>query len=168
MRKKYILPYLCLCFLTVLFSSCVKDPVEQSLADTCNHLLTLHTQPFTAVEKGAEINIAAQYAEDATYYWSGPNNFQSYDQNAIVTYDADFYHRGWYYVKISNVDCSNYGFDSVYVDVKFPQGIPACSPTNNTATFTSALILGDQAYYYVSFGPDVAGYGITGNSMNGD
>ncbi|MEO6670153.1 MAG: hypothetical protein ABIN36_11795 [Ferruginibacter sp.] len=168
MKKNYLLPLSAICLLTVVFSSCVKDPLQQSIGDACNHLLTLHTHPVAAVQKGSQIDLSVDYAENATYYWSGPNYYQSYSQNNTVTYDADFSDRGWYYVKISNIDCSNYGFDSVFVDVKFPQGTPACSPTDNSANFTSAVLLGDQSYYYVSFGPGVAGYGITGNSSNGD
>ena len=168
MRKKYLQPLFGLFLSTVLFSSCIKDALPNSMVDTCNRLLTLHAHPVTAVEKGAQIDLSVDYAENATYYWSGPNYFQSYSQNTTLTDNADFSDRGWYYVKISNADCSNYGFDSVYVNVKFPQGTPACSPANNTATFTSALFLGDESYYGVSFGPAVAGYGITCNSMNGD
>ncbi|MFT3910330.1 MAG: hypothetical protein QM737_12975 [Ferruginibacter sp.] len=167
MRKKILLPSISLCLLTLLFSSCIKQKHEPSITELCNQLGQLHAHPFTPVLKGEQIIISADNMEGANYYWVGPNNFQSYSQDNTVSGYADYFNRGWYYVNISYDQCES-KHDSVYVDVKFPQGTPACSPADNNATFNSAMLLGDQSFYFVSFGPATGGYGITANSMNGD
>jgi hypothetical protein len=145
MRKNILLPCLGLCLLTLIFSSCKKVPPPPFQEDLCNELNQLHAHSFTAVNKGEPINISADHMEDASYYWSGPNSFQSYYQDNTVSSSADYFNRGWYYVNITYDDCES-KFDSVLVDVKFPQGTPACSVTDNTATFNSALIMGDQTF----------------------
>ncbi len=133
----------------------------------CAQLSQLHAHSFTPVTKGEPINISADHMDLADYFWSGPNSFQSMDQDNAVTSSADFSNRGWYYLTMTYQQCE-INFDSVYVDVKFPQGTPSCSPANNTATFNSPLLLGDQSFYSVSFSGSSGGYEIDCNSMNGD
>ena len=151
-----------------LLISCTKENVNDNTNGTsCDQLAQLHTHAFTAVTKGDVIQLAVDSSADVYYHWTGPGNFQSDYQNPAVASDADYSHRGWYYVSMSLEGCSPH-FDSVYVQVKFPQGAPACALTNNKGTFGGALILGDQSYSYVSFGAGIGGYEIVGNSNNGD
>lgn len=154
---------LCSC----MFTSCVKEILKKIDPGPCEDVAELHTSAFTPVEKGQAINIAIPPLDDVNYLWRGPGNFESYSPNTTVTDYADYSHRGWYYVTISHNECDT-RYDSVYVDVKFPQGTSECTLTNNTADFSGAVLLGDQSYSYVSFGPGLSGYEITGNSSNGD
>lgn len=163
-----IFPYALLaCF---AFTSCKKNSNDDANSAACAKLAQLHAHPFTAVTKGQQIDITADSLDGAFYSWTGPGNFQSDYQSNTVTSFADYSHKGWYYVTISYIGSTTCPdrIDSVYVDVKFPQGTPACSPANNSATFSGPLFLGDQSYYFVSFGGVTGGYGATCNSTNGD
>ena len=150
----------------VFLSSCLKEKTTDN-TEQCAKLSQLHAHSFIPVTKDAEIKLSADSLNGAVYQWTGPGSFGSYDQNPTVTFYADYSNRGWYYVTIS-LDGCNDRFDSVYVNVKFPQGTAACSPVNNTATFGGPLILGNQSYSFISFGMTSTGYGITCNSTNGD
>ncbi len=154
--------------LTCLLVSCAKAPVDSNNDTLCANLATLSAHPFTGIVAGETIRLSADPLEGANYYWTGPGNFQSYEQNPIVSSSATYGHRGWYYVLVSSVNCTTTAFDSVYVNVKFPQGTPSCVPTDNTTTFSGGVLLGDQSYYFVSFGAGISGYEIVGNSSNGD
>lgn len=150
----------------ISFTSCLKDDANDIQVD-CSKLLQVDAHPFTPVTKGGQINVSVDSFPDAFYNWTGPGSFQSYSQNNTVSFSADYSHRGWYYVTISYFGCTD-RHDSVYVDVKFPQGTPPCTIANNAATFNGALLLGDQSYYFVSFGAVSGGYGATCNSSSGD
>ena len=167
MKTKSLLFCFCAFVLFNCLSSCIKEP-PYPLAQFCNNLNGLHAHPFTAVTQGQQIDISADYLDGADYYWSGPGNFTSYSANNTVSTSASLSDRGWYYVRISSVDCADARFDSVYVTVNFPQGNPSCTPTNNTATFSGALILGNQSFSFISFGSGPGGYTVTANSPNGD
>lgn len=164
MKTRPVLIFALLC--TVAFTSCKKTPAGDA-ANPCEKIKETHAHPFTAVTKGAEIYITADSLADAWYEWTGPGNFQSSSQSNTVSTYADYTDEGWYYVRISHDGCTSH-FDSVYVEVKFPQGTPTCTPANNSANFSGALILGDQAFSFISFGDVSNGYGVTANSSNGD
>jgi hypothetical protein len=166
---KALTSLLCILLSATMLSSCVKDVLDDvnDPNNFCNELAQVNTSPFVPVTKGEEIRISADEMDGAYYQWTGPGNFDSYAASPLVSSYADYSDRGWYYVRVSVTDCND-KYDSVYVDVKFPQGSPACSPANNTATFGGAMLLGDQSYYFVSFGSSPGGYGVTGNSTNGD
>ena len=153
--------------LGALLFSCAKQNVNNNNsnnANSCDKLAKLHTHPFTAVTKGDGIQISVDSLADVNYHWTGPGNFQSDDQNPNISDYSDYSDRGWYYVSMSLDGCSTF-LDSVYVNVKFPQGVPSCSLTDNKGTFSS---LGDQSYSFVTYGPGPSGYEIVGNSSNGD
>jgi hypothetical protein len=167
MTNKFLPALLPALLLVSLLISCIKERTGDTNSGGCDQLALLHTRTFAAVTRGDAIQLAVAGAPDVYYQWSGPGNFQSNSQNPLVTSNAYYWHRGWYYVSMSLQTCSP-SFDSVYVEVKFPQGVPACTLTNNTGTFGGAVVLGDQSYSYVSFGPGIGGYEIEGNSSNGD
>ena len=155
--------------LYVSFSSCKKASTDEEaiLQEQCNKLAALKAHPFTSVVKGAQIDIAADSLEGAFYYWTGPGSFESYYQNNTVTTNADYSDRGWYYVRMSVNGCNDH-IDSIYVNVTFPQGTPGCTASDNSATFSGSLFLGDQAFSFISFGNVSSGYQVDGNSSNGD
>ncbi|MEP7163310.1 MAG: hypothetical protein ABI741_01385 [Ferruginibacter sp.] len=167
MKTRSLLPCLFAFVLLNCLSSCIKAE-EDIMEEFCNNIKGLHAHPFTAVTEGQQIDISADYLDGANYYWSGPGNFQSYTRDNTVSTYASLSDRGWYYLKIYSSECAEDKFDSVYVDVKFPQGNPSCTLTNNTAAFSGALVLGDQSFSFVSFGSGPGGYTVTANSSNGD
>ncbi|TDX02319.1 hypothetical protein [Dinghuibacter silviterrae] len=75
------------------------------------------------------------------YNWSGPDNFfyQSYTgSNGITLAGIQLKQSGWYYCTASEVDCPAVT-DSVYIRVKYAQGTPSCSLTNNQVTSTTGI-----------------------------
>jgi hypothetical protein len=159
----------CGLLLCISLISCNKDNLFNQNNGSCTKLAQLHAHPFTAVEKGGQIDLSADFLQDAYYAWFGPGNYQSYGQNNTISTSASYGDEGWYFLRISYDGCDD-RIDSVYVDVKFPQGTAPCSPTDNSAGFGGPLLLGDQAFYFIDFGSSTVGadFGITGNSSNGD
>ena len=151
-------------FLLFLFS-CKKNLFGDG--NDCNQLMRVKAHHIAPVTKGGTIELNADQLDGAIYYWTNGLYFQSYSQNNILTTNANYTDRGWYYLNVTLPDC-NPKYDSIYVDVKFPQGTPSCTPANNSASFSGSVLLGDQTYYYVNFGSTSDGYGVTANSMNGD
>ena len=171
MKSKLPLLIPCLLLLTSLsFFSCERTSAGDdgtNNTNLCARLNTVRIHPYVAVTKGEQIKLTVDSLTDAQYFWSGPGNYQSYYQDNIITDYAEYYHRGWYYVRVYRDGCDPH-FDSVYVNVKFPQGTPSCTPANNTADFSGGVLLGDQSFSFVSFGNVLGDYEITGNSSNGD
>jgi hypothetical protein len=152
-----------------VITSCIKADVtneeeEQNNATLCNKIKNAKIKPFTAVTKGEDIVILVDTVPDANYSWYGPGFSNGTTQN-IEIYDAKYENRGWYKVKVYSYDCTESKQDSVYVNVKFPQGTPPCTLTNNTATFNN---LGGQTFSYSSFGNSLGAYEIIANGSNGD
>lgn len=170
MKIKFFPAFFATVALFALQVSCTKDSAANNQDDPnspCPRLSQLHAHSFAPVVKGSEIRLFADSLTDAYYNWTGPNNFSSTDQNPYVSSYASYTDRGWYYVAMMHDGCTTKR-DSVYVNVTFPQGNPACTLINNTGIFNSALLLGDQLYSFVSFGQGITGYEITANSSNGD
>ncbi len=176
MKKTFLFPVLhILLFLAcIALFSCKKDSPSDDdnnnnddNADLCTRLAAVKAHPVAVVATGQPIEISVDSLAGADYYWTGPGYYESYDQNNVITDYADYTYRGWYYVRISHEGCTS-RFDSVYVDVKLPQGAPSCTPANNTATFNGGVLLGDQEFYFVSFENVLGDYEVTGNSSNGD
>lgn len=170
MKMKFFPALYAVLTLFVLPVSCTKDTStndQNNANNPCQRLAQMRAHSFTPVVKGSEIYLSADTLTGVYYNWFGPNNFTSYDHNPYVTSDAYYTDRGWYYVSIMHDGCTTKR-DSVYVNVNFPQGSPSCNLINNTGLFSSALVLGDQSYSFVSFGQGISGYEIVGNSSNGD
>jgi hypothetical protein len=172
MKSKLLLLIPCLLLLTsISFFSCERTSVTgdgtNNNPNLCARLAALRINSYVAVTKGEQIKLSIDSIQDAEYYWTGPGNYQSYYQNNTITDYANYYDRGWYYVRVYRDGCDPH-FDSVFVNVKFPQGTPACSPANNTANFNGGVLLGDQSFYFLSFGNVLGDYEIEGNSSNGD
>lgn len=166
MKSNSVLSFVLL-FGIFIFTGCVKnDASDNNLTALCNSLSSLHATPVAAVTKGDDINLSADYLDAVYYTWTGPNNYTDNGRNNTIT-SANFYNEGWYHVSFLVDGCETKS-DSVYVDVKFPQGTAACTPADNTAAFSGPLLLGDQSFYFVQFGPTTGGYGVVCNSSNGD
>lgn len=168
MTIKFLPVFLYSLILGALLSSCTKENGNGSTSgDPCYRLTHLHTHSFTPVTMGDEIKLIVDTLAIADYHWTGPGYFESYTQNPTISSYADYTDRGWYYVSMSLSGCPTKR-DSVYVDVKFPQGTPSCTLTNNKAEFGGPVLLGDQSFYYVSYGAGTTGYEVEGNSTFGD
>lgn len=164
MRKHHTLHFL-LMGLTYFFTGCSKNDTE-STRDNCTLLQQLGTRAVAPVMIGDPIRISADHLSGASYYWTGPGGFESNEENPLVTNSAEYYYNGWYYVTISYPKCRTKRYDSVFVDVNFPQGTPSCSPLTNNADFSN---ISDQRFYSIRAGAASGdGYEIVGNSTNGD
>jgi hypothetical protein len=162
-----------LCVLSLSMVSCTKinDAVNnasgnnQDTTTICGKIRNVKIKPVASVTEGGTISLNADDAQDAMYFWSGPDNFQSYDQNNTIS-DIDYTQMGWYYLNVTAQECSSTAFDSVYVNVAFPQGTPSCSLTNNVVTFDG---LPDQDFTSgVSLDLPAGDYTLEGSSDAGD
>ncbi|CAN5878899.1 hypothetical protein BH11BAC4_BH11BAC4_10700 [soil metagenome] len=158
----------CLLMICIIILSCKKTDVTEQNNAICAQLAGLHAHTAIAVTKGQQIDITADSLLGAFYSWRGPGSYQSDYQNNTVAFYANYSNEGWYYLTIAHNACADDRYDSVYVDVKFPQGTAPCTPANNSASFGGPLLLGDQAYSFLTFGAVTGGYGVTANSSNGD
>ena len=73
------------------------------------------------------------------YQWSGPGNFsyQSTDNNMVIA-GIQIFQSGWYYCTASLSGCKTFT-DSVYIRVRYTQGTPSCSITNNQILSTAGV-----------------------------
>ena len=150
--------------------SCAASSDDDTNADTtCDQMATLNAHPFTAVTLGDNIELTVDQLDGVNYYWYGPGGFESFSETAFVTSNASISHRGTYYCTISRDGCTD-RVVSVDVDVNFPQGTPSCTLTNNTAQFSGSVILGNQTFGFMTWGPAAVGdnYEIIANGTNGD
>lgn len=168
MKKHFYHFALLTCLSFLFFTSCSKDKTgdkkkdnENPSDDPCLQMSAFQIEPVTPVLLGEKIQIFCDTVKDADYIWSGPG-FSSYDQNPVISYSAVHFMQGWYYVRIIHDSCTTIE-DSVFVDVKFPQGTPDCALTNNEVSIErviSKLPAGIR-----SVGPSVFGFEIEAGGM---
>ncbi len=171
--KKYLYHFAFLTCLSLIFlTSCSKDNVDNKKEDKenpteedpCVKMGKFKIKPVTPVLLGEKIQIFCDTVQGADYLWSGPG-FSSYDQNPVI-YSADHFMEGWYFVRITHDSCTTIE-DSVYVDVKFPQGIPDCTLTDKEVSFNGAMPKLSPAGIR-NIGAGVGAFEIEAGSMNGD
>ncbi|RZJ35723.1 MAG: hypothetical protein EOO51_03890 [Flavobacterium sp.] len=115
----------------VLMINCSGDGSGDN-GDDCN-LPAPEITTNSPVQEGADIILETPYVNGAIYYWTGPDGFESYDQNPVI-HLATPAKAGTYSLELG----------SEFADVCLPpvatttvEVIPAvapCNPTNNTAT----------------------------------
>ena len=87
------------------------------------------------VSEGQTIQLTAVSAVGATYFWSGPNGFQSTDQNPSIP-NATASAAGTYVVSASFGDCTSLsGATTVSV---VPAGSGACTPTSSSLCLSNS------------------------------
>jgi hypothetical protein len=119
--------------IVLLLIACSKE--EKAPENTCPALTTVTSSVSAAtVQKGQAISFQATNVTGITYQWTIPGSTSVTTSSGNIA-SADFTNKGWYYLVISN-NCNQSRKDSFYVDVTMPQGTAACSPTNNTITFS--------------------------------
>jgi hypothetical protein len=166
--------------LIIQFNSCTKtttvttnsrtgSPTTTTVID-CSKFKNLKIQPYKVDTCGKDIIIKVDSFAWAYYNWTGPNNFYINNlQNSYeirITDNSNLYHRGWYKVVISRDTCPRI-YDSIYIDVKLPQGTPSCSPTKNTSNSVSGITIPNKTFTNVTTG-NYYGYEIEGTSSIGD
>ena len=141
---------------------------DNSNNEICDQLTQINVQTNSTVTLGDPINLTADYLDNVLYYWTGPNGFESYFHSPQI-YEAKYNDRGTYYCTISRENCPD-RVVNVTVDVNFPQGTPSCALTNNSAQFSGSVLLGNQVYGFMTWGPASVGdnYEIVANGTNGD
>ena len=145
-----------------LFTSCKKV----SNADFCSYTVSVKVPDNITVKKGDTIHLTADDLPGGNYIWykAGNPNYLTYDQNYDI-YNADFTDRGWYYMFVNILACSEKKVDSTYVNVLFPQGAPTCSLADNMLTSSNLTDHNFTNAYTSIIGGD---YTFTGSSSNGN
>jgi hypothetical protein len=123
-------------FFSLLFAGCVKSGV--STLDNCN---TIRKAKITGAQPsyytGDEISLKCSVKPEAFFSWrkkDGPSdasNSPTLNISSCTKYDE-----GWYYLVVSNPDCTT-RIDSVYIAVLNKPATAPCTPSNNTVSFSS-------------------------------
>lgn len=159
----------------VLFfaSSCEKSP-------NCANELVLIADNLSP-EAGSSFTITApRESSEDVYQWNGPGVNEITNSNTLTIDNAKVSHRGVYSVQKGNTECNTALTDTIFIDVRLPQGQPPCTPQNNVivcsnipgVTVTNAT----QSMHPVLNGMALFGSGSFGypsftvlfNSYNGD
>ena len=137
-----------------LFTSCKKTVSNNTAGDVCADIKATKIVAPSVVVYGQQINVDVEkVVEETIYDWRGPANFSTYS-NKFEFFNATLRNRGMYYLNVNNQDCETH-VDSVYINVKLPQGTPTCNTTMNTGMYNN---LANDSYTTVSKGID-ASYG---------
>jgi hypothetical protein len=113
-------------FLLVINLSCTKKGEYD-----CYSALEITADNITPTV-GDDLTINANTGQ-SIYTWSGPLNYaeSKADGSSGVTFNnIKINQSGWYYCASSLPGCNTL-YDSIYIDVKYKQGSPACSLTDN-------------------------------------
>lgn len=154
-------------FIMAIHSSCLKIESFSSKQNTtkdstCIKFKNLHIMPVKSFTCGEDIIINVDSFPKAIYNWKGPSYEYNNYQNIHLTNDANIFHRGWYYVTIYCDTCIPIK-DSVFVNVKLPQGVPSCNPVNNTSTYSNGI---PTLYYTNTIIDSFVGYQISSSTSN--
>lgn len=137
--------FLCLFFL----SACSKKN-----EGSCPSNFTVTASTLTPTV-GETVTLTAS-PERWNYLWNGPQGFfvnQTTGVNTITIEDIKLNQSGWYVGSLTGTGCGVL-LDSVYIDVKYKQGDPPCSLTNNQVSSSSLPDLQASSirkYYDISF-----------------
>lgn len=127
---------LLLCIMVLQLTACVKLLPQKQGYDCLPYVKI--TANNTTPTVGDEVVITANTGP-VVYTWSGPDNFvlpNKADGTAYIRFgEIKLRQRGWYYCQASVPGC-NAVRDSIFIDVKYKQGTPPCTLTNNVITGT--------------------------------
>lgn len=133
----------------------------------CSEFVGLKIKPVKTLVCGEELLLIADTFEGARFDWTRPDGREDNDQEELfVTDKANLIHRGWYKLRVSYNNCTAIK-DSIYVDVKLPQGIPSCSPKNNTANYSGGVTIPAKNFSSVAINT-MSGYEVEAFDLNGD
>lgn len=139
MKTNLILPAI----LCVTIFSCKKQGANDDEKGNCDNIARATITSNSPVTIGETIKFGTDEVGGYRIYdWRGPDYYTGQEPSDSIT-DANLEHEGWYRLHLYSLDDNCDKFDSVYIDVKLKQGIPACSIANNTCTFNN---LGDDSY----------------------
>ncbi|MEJ8756975.1 hypothetical protein WG947_08215 [Pontibacter sp. H259] len=134
--KFLALPTLTIALLFTFACSEKGDDPAAPAVEKCASLTTIKaTSSATTIEKGQTLNFQAQSVEGVTYKWKIPGANELTTNTGSVQ-NIDFTNEGWFLLHASN-SCKEIKKDSFFVDVKIPAGVPGCTPTPNTISFTA-------------------------------
>jgi hypothetical protein len=156
-----------LSLLILSYSSCKKDESIVNETYPCARIDSTRIRPIGKIALGEKISLSVAQIKNVSYSWTGPLNFFGSGNSVDVTDNAEYKYKGWYYLKMSHEGCLT-KIDSVYVSIPFPQGIPTCSPEDNSASFKNGTVVPKQDFYGVSFHGNQYEYLINAISTFGD
>jgi hypothetical protein len=137
---------LCAIAAAVLFYGCKKTGSSNGCFEG------LRLTPNDSIPFAGDTLIIYANQVNLLYNWTGPANFSSLGttgSNSITIPAIQIRQSGWYYCAASVPGCQTYS-DSVYIRVRYDQGTPPCSLTNNQITSTAGV-------------PDFNAYAVTKN-----
>lgn len=121
--KKLFLTLVCAIFAISVFQACKKT------AD--NGCPEISASVTTPVQAGGTIQLSApNYDNVAFYHWTGPNGFESSDQNPVIT-NAQSDYAGRYTLEVGILDGCTRTVKTDSVIITVPPS--PCNPANNTA-----------------------------------
>ena len=128
------------CMLTfaaaVNFWSCSKNGGETTCDQIMKTRISMDKTEFTH-HRGESIVLKTNIVPSVVIYrWSHDQTAQYWDDPTVTINPCTKNDEGWYYVSVSNPDCTSM-IDSIYISVINSPASPDCSPSNNTVSFTS-------------------------------
>jgi hypothetical protein len=165
--KKYLYQFaLLICLSVIFFTSCAKDDAKENpYENSCLQMSKFEIKPVSPVLLGQEIKIFCDTVNQAEYLWSGPAGFSSYAQNPVISNSANLYMEGWYSVRITHDSCTTVE-DSVYVDIRLPQGVPDCTLTDGEVSFDNMQKISPAGIR--SIGESIGGFQIYAGGFYSD
>jgi hypothetical protein len=120
-------------FAALILFSCNK---EKDVDITCENISHTTLYSNSPVVIGQMIQFGTQEVGGYRIYdWKGPNSYTNqYPDNSLV---AALEKEGWYYLNLFSSNGSCQKIDSLYIDVKLQQGVPACSIATNTTSYNN-------------------------------
>ena len=121
-----------------IISSCNKN-ADGTNADMCTKVKQIKIKAAkTTYYVGQTISLYAATAPDGNYTWyqGQYSGIISSSTMCTVSY-CNKSNSGWYYLTVTNTECNNSGRDSIYINVINNPDSAACSPTDNTISFSS-------------------------------
>jgi hypothetical protein len=107
-------------------------------ANTCEEIQQVKiTGAQASYYTGDAIHLSTSATPDGFYSWHQSQALNEISTSPQVSVDyCTKYDEGWYYLALSNPDCTS-RYDSVYITVKNKPVTPPCSPANNGVSFSS-------------------------------
>src|SRR5882724_4003396 len=130
-RLPFVAAGLC-CF--ILFGGCFKD----SGSNVCELIRNIKIYGAkTSYYVGDPVNLNTTKVPNGYFSWrkaNGPYDISNTNEVSISYCEKS--DEGWYYLSVSNSDCTTH-YDSVYISVINKPATAPCTPANNTVTFSS-------------------------------
>lgn len=160
MTCRFLLPA---AWCVLVLSGCSGGDGEGSTPDNCD-LPAPEISNNNPVTAGTSIQLETPYVNNGIYHWTGPNGFESYDQNPVIPLSTPEM-AGTYSLELGNLFAEECTPPIATTTVEVVPAVAPCTPNNNTATNS---VFPTMSFYYVSGNVAQDRYTITANGSQGD